>query len=260
MIVAGLQIDIVWEDRQANFERIAPQIRAAAQAGAQLVVLPEMFACGFSLQAAFAEPPDGPSTQFLRDEARAHGIWLAGSIPERVGDRPTNTLVLVAPDGIVHRYRKIHPFTFAGEHHHYAAGSEFVTVDVYGVRCTLFICYDLRFADEFWATALRTDCYLVVANWPDRRRMHWSTLLRARAIENQAYVVGINRVGQGGGLEYTGDSAIHDPWGETLASAAGQPTILLANIDPKVVTQARERFPVLPDRRSPSAIVPPTTR
>jgi predicted amidohydrolase len=163
--------------------------------------------------------------------------------------------VLAAPDGTVHRYAKIHPFTYAGEHERYAAGDRHVTVDVEGVRVSLFVCYDLRFAEEFWALARTTDCYLVVANWPESRREHWRVLLRARAIENQAYVVGVNRVGTGGKLEYVGDSRIIGPMGKVLADAppvAGKASeaILAADIDPARVTETRESFPFLADRRS----------
>ncbi len=252
MKVAGLQTDIVWEDPPSNFARVRPQIAAAATAGARLVVLPEMFGCGFSMDtAAIQEPIDGPSTEFLRDAAREHDVWVAGSVPELAPNaaRPHNTLVLADPSGSLTRYRKIHPFTFAGEHEHYDAGQHHVTVAIDGVRCTLFICYDLRFADEFWVTARDTDCYVVIANWPKKRREHWTTLLRARAIENQAYVVGVNRVGSGGALEYSGDSCIYDPWGEALASAAKVETTLLAEVDAQVVADARAKFPVLADRR-----------
>lgn len=252
MRVAAIQSDIAWEDPTASFERLRPWLAAAAAAGARLAVLPEMFACGFSMETArVCEPVGGRSAAFLEEQARTHGIWVCGSIPELPDGerRPYNTLVLAGPAGQVHRYRKIHPFTFAREHEHYAAGREHVTVDVEGVRCSLFVCYDLRFADEFWARAEETDAYLVVANWPERRRHHWTALLQARAIENQAYVIGVNRVGRGGGLDYTGDSRILDPWGEVLAAGAGGETMLLAEVDPAVVRDAREKFPFLRDRR-----------
>ena len=251
MKVAGIQSDIVWEDPAANFDALRPWVAAAKAAGASLVVLPEMYACGFSMNAeAIAETPGGPSTAFLRHMAAEHGVWITGSVPERQADgRPKNTLIVAAPDGTLTRYAKIHPFTFAGEHEHYDAGSEFVSLTIEGVRVTLFICYDLRFADEFWATANDTDCYVVVANWPKKRREHWTTLLRARSIENQAYVVGINRVGVGGALEYSGDSRIFDPWGEPIAAAAMKGTMLLADVEPQVVAEARTKFPVLKDRR-----------
>ena len=252
MRVAGVQHDIVWEDPTANFAHLAPMITAAASDGADLVVLTEMFSTGFSMTTdRVAEPVDGPSTRFLVEQATAHGIWVCGSLPERPAGQelPYNQLVLAAPDGVVHRYAKIHPFTYAREHEQYAPGREFVTVDIGGVRTTLFVCYDLRFADEFWACATETDCYVVVANWPEARRDHWRALLRARAIENQAYVVGVNRVGRGGSLDYVGDSTIIDPLGVVLAEATGTEAVVTADVDAAVVAEVRARFPFLTDRR-----------
>jgi len=252
MRVAAVQHDIVWEDPPANFARLAPMIERAAASGARLIVLTEMCTTGFSMDTQrTAEPVDGPSTRFLAEQACAHGVWVCGSVPERGAghERPANCLVLAGPDGTLHRYRKIHPFTYSGEHEHYAAGDRLVTVTVEGVRLSLFVCYDLRFADEFWAEAPGTDCYVVVANWPAARRAHWQALLVARAIENQAYVVGVNRVGEGGGLHYAGDSRIVDPLGEVLAAGAGGETILLADVDPAVVAETRKRYPFLADRR-----------
>ena len=215
MRVAAVQHDVAWEDRAATLARLEPQLQAAAGAGARLVVLTEMFPTGFSMEPErTAEPEGGPS-----------------------------------PDGELEHYDKIHPFTYSGEHEHYAAGTRRVTFAVEGVRVTPFVCYDLRFADEFWAMAEGTDCYVVVANWPAARRAHWQALLVARAIENQAYVVGVNRVGEGGGLHYAGDSRIVDPLGEVLAAGAGGETILLADVDPTVVAETRKRYPFLADRR-----------
>ncbi|MGZ8761969.1 MAG: nitrilase-related carbon-nitrogen hydrolase [Acidimicrobiia bacterium] len=251
MQVAVIQHDIVWEDPVANFARLAPMIAAAA-ADADLVVLTEMYSTGFSMDTGqIAEPPDGPSARFLADQSREHGAWVCGSVPEREegSDRPANCLVLAGPGGEVHRYRKIHPFSFGSEHEHYTAGTERVTVTVEGVRLSLFVCYDLRFADEFWALADDTDAYLVVANWPAGRRDHWRILLRARAIENQAYVIAANRVGSGGGLEYAGDSMIVGPFGETVAFAGSGETTITGDVDRAVVEATRTRYPFLTDRR-----------
>ena len=251
MKIAALQFDMAWENPEANFPRLETWISGAAELGARLVVLPEMFACGFSMNTARIADVNGPSTRFLVETAAKHRLWLAGSLPEKEpqAERPTNTLVLAGPDGQIHRYHKIHPFTYADEHLHYEAGTDFVQVEIEGLRVTLFICYDLRFADEFWATAEQTDAYVVVANWPETRRHHWTTLLAARAIENQAWVVGVNRVGQGGKLTYTGDSRIIDPLGRVVAAAADQETLLLADVDPGRVREVRKQLPFLQDRR-----------
>jgi predicted amidohydrolase len=254
--VAAVQHDIVWHDREANFEHLAPKVAGAAASGARLVLLTETFSTGFSFDTpGIAEPQGGPSSQFLASMAAAHDVWVGGSCPEVRPDapdddqRPSNVFVLAAPDGTQHRYRKIHPFSHADEERYVRAGTEFVTVDVDGLRCSLFVCYDLRFADEFWALAADTDAYLVVANWPAKRRLHWSSLLRARAIENQAYVVGVNRVGSGGGLAYSGDSAVIDPLGEILATGAGVETVLHADLQATHVASTRDHFRFLQDRR-----------
>ena len=181
-----------------------------------------------------------------------------------------NTFVLAAPDGSTYSYAKIHPFTYGGEGEHYEGGSSLTQVQVEDIRVSLSVCYDLRFPYVFWPLAETTDLYLIPANWPAKRRHHWQSLLVARAIENQAYVAGINRVGTGGGIHYSGDSAIISPLGETICSAspplaqtdpastpettstppaeAGE-TILYAEINPEEVAAVRSRFPFIQDRR-----------
>ncbi len=252
MKVAAIQHDIVWEDPDANFAHLAPLIADAAAQGARLAVLSEMYSTGFSMASdRIAEPAGGPSSEFLAEQATMHGLWVCGSLPEQAPGavRPSNCLVLAGPDGTILRYRKIHPFSFAGEHHHYEAGDKHVTVIVEGVRLSLFVCYDLRFADEFWSLAGDTDCYIVVANWPAMRREHWNTLVRARAIENQAYVVAVNRVGSGDGLDYAGDSAIIGPFGDEVVVGDDRERVLVGEVDPAVVSDIRARFPFLVDRR-----------
>ncbi|MGI8936748.1 MAG: nitrilase-related carbon-nitrogen hydrolase [Iamia sp.] len=254
--IAAVQHDVVWGDRQANFARLTPMVAAAAGAGAGLVVLAETFSTGYAVEDPdLGEPEGGPSATFLAEQAAEHGVWVGGSCPEVPADapdddrRPFNSFVLAGPDGTTHRYRKVHPFTYAGEEKWFRAGTELVTVDIGGLRVSPFVCYDLRFADEMWQLAADTDVYLFPANWPESRRTHWEVLLRARAIENQAYVVGVNRVGEGGGLAYSGDSRIVDPSGELLATAAMGETILLADVSAARVAEVRDRFRFLPDRR-----------
>jgi predicted amidohydrolase len=252
MRIAAVQHDIVWEDRDANFERLAPQVGRAVGAGAELVLLTETFSTGFSMTPGIGEAEGGPSARFLAGQAAEHGVWMAGTCPEiaRGEELPYNSFVLAGPDGTIHRYRKLHPFTHAGEHERFRAGEKPVTVEVGGLRITPFVCYDLRFADVFWKAAPETDVYLVPANWPSPRRQHWQTLLQARAIENQAYVVGCNRVGTAGdGTEHAGDSRIVSPMGELLATAAAVETVVVADVDPAEVAATRDRLRFLPDRR-----------
>ena len=254
MKVAAVQHEIVWENPEATRAHIAPLVAAAAAGGARLIVLTEMFATGFSMRPErIAEPEGGPNEQFLLDQARLHDAFVIGSIAQRGADgRHRNNAVVAAPDGAVHRYAKIHPFSYAREHLHYAAGEHPLTLDIDDLRVSVFVCYDLRFADEFWLLAESTDLYVVPANWPAPRREHWRALLRARAIENQAYVVGVNRVGSAAtadGLDYAGDSAIIDPLGRVLTEASVGETVLFADVDAQVVKQIREELPFLPDRR-----------
>lgn len=255
MRVAGLQCDLAWEDPHANRARLRPRIEEAARAGAGLVVLPEMWPSGFSMATErIAEEEGGPSERFLADAARATGAAVGGSVAQRPanGARPRNVFVLALADGTVRRYAKIHPFSYGGEPRHYDAGDEAVTADVAGVRVTPLVCYDLRFPELFAALAARTDLFLVVASWPAARQEHWTALLTARAIETQAYVLGVNRVGSGGGLDYRGGSRLVSPLGATLdgdALADGQERVVAGDVDPAEVAAVRARFPFLADRR-----------
>ena len=255
--VAAIQHDTVWNDPTANFAHLAPMIAGAVAQGAGLVMLTETFSTGFGFadDGFLVEPEGGPSSQYLSQQAACYGVWVGGSCPEVSADaapddrRPSNCFVLAGPDGTQHRYRKIHPFSHAGEEQFVRAGTDLVTVEVAGFRVSMFVCYDLRFADEFWQLAAETDMYLVPANWPEKRREHWMALLRARAIENQAYVVGVNRVGEGGGLSYSGDSRIIDPLGVELATASRGESVLIADLSTEHVAATRSHFKFLQDRR-----------
>ncbi len=250
MKVGLVQFDIAWEDAAENHRRVAKRLEEAAGLGARLAILPEMFCTGFSMDAArIAQSPGGSTEAFLKRQASALGLWVIGSIAEAGEPAPRNTALIVSPDGGVQRYSKIHPFTYAGEHRHYAPGDRIVTVEIDGVRVTPFICYDLRFPEPFRVAAAGTDLFVVVANWPEPRREHWRTLLRARAIENQAFVAGVNRVGDGGKLHYAGDSALIDPLGEAIAEAGDEEAVLVGEIEVERVRRGREHFPVLADVR-----------
>ncbi len=257
MHVLGLQADIVWEDPAANRGAFRVRIRAAAaRAPGGLIVLPELWPTGFSMHAErVAEPPGGPSERFLVEMAAETGCALGGSVAQRrAGDdgwaRPRNVFLLATREGDVHRYAKIHPFTHGGEDRHYEAGEALVTIRLGGVRITPLICYDLRFAEVFTARAEQTDLFVVTASWPAVRAAHWRALLIARAIEAQCYVLGVNRVGTGGGLVYEGGSLFVSPEGEVLhAPAPGEEGVVEGEVDPGVVAQIRAGLPFLSDRR-----------
>lgn len=251
MKVAAIQHDINWEDAAATRDHVTPMIAKAVADDARLIVLPEMFATGFSMRPErIAEDEGGPTEQFLLDRAAEHDTTLIASIAQRGADgRFRNNAVIAGPDGLRGRYPKIHPFSYAGEHERYAAGDSYVTVEVDGLRVSVFICYDLRFADEFWVRALDTDVYVVPANWPAPRHEHWRALLVARAIENQAYVIGVNRVGTAKNLRYDGGSTVIDPLGVRLVEGGPDNVVVTAEVTSDVVTQVRADFPFLSDRR-----------
>ncbi|MGI8678775.1 MAG: carbon-nitrogen family hydrolase [Jatrophihabitans sp.] len=252
MKVAAIQHDIVWENPDATRAEVAPMIDEAAAQGARLVVLPEMFATGFSMRPErVAEDEGGATEQFLLDHAARHDLTMIASIAQRGSDGAfRNNAVVAHPNGETQRYAKIHPFSYAGEHERYAPGDRHLTVDIDGLRVSVFVCYDLRFADEFWPLAGDTDLYVVPANWPAARHEHWRLLLRARAVENQAYVIGVNRVGQAGDLPHAGGSAIVDPLGTVLFEGDDAARVLLADVDPQMVRDVRTNFPFLADRRA----------
>jgi predicted amidohydrolase len=255
MKVAAIQHDIVWEDAAATCRHLDPMIAGAAASGARLIVLTEMFSTGFTMAPdRVAEPMEGPSSAWLHEQATRYGAWMCASIPtiDPTKSRPVNRLFLFAPDGSAHHYDKIHPFSYGGEDEHYEAGTQFLTVDIEGLKASFFVCYDLRFADEFWQLAPVTDCYVVPASWPEARRLPWQSLLQSRAIENQAYVIGVNRVGSDPTANYAGDSRIVDPLGELLATGAKTEAVLIAEVDPAVVAAARARYRFGQDRRTAS--------
>lgn len=250
MKVALVQMDIAWEDVAENHRRAHRRLEEGKRGGARLALLPEMFSTGFSMDSGrIAQPAGGASETFLRETARELGLWILASVPESGEPRPRNMATLAGPDGSAVRYAKIHPFTFGGENRVYTGGDRIVTADAEGTRVTPFVCYDLRFPEPFRLAAEETDLFAVVANWPEARRDAWRTLLRARAIENLCYVAGVNRVGEGGGLRYAGDSAVVSPWGEILAEGSEAEQVLIADVDPDAVRDARAMFPALADRR-----------
>lgn len=258
MQIIACQLDIAWEDKPRNFERVRELLSGVAIDEGALVVLPEMFSTGFSMNVrAIAEPSDGPTVRFVSKLASDRRCWVvAGAVSMADNDRGRNEALVVGPDGTLRgRYVKIHPFTYGGETGHYSAGRDILVLDVGGVRAAPFICYDLRFPEVFRRAVRKghplaaqgAQLLVVIANWPEARDEHWTALLRARAIENQAFVVGVNRVGHDPKLSYVGHSAIIDPRGKALASAGQSAEVISARLDFSDLLEYRRSFPAIYD-------------
>ena len=195
---------------------------------------------------------DGPEVGAFKAACIENRVWGCFSIMElNPGGNPWNTGIVIDDQGELRLYyRKLHPFSLAGEHEHYEAGTALLTADVDGVRVTPTICYDLRFPEIYRAAADRTDLFVVIASWPDRRSFAWRTLLAARAIDCQAWVLGVNRVGSDPfGVPHRGDSSLLDPLGETVASLAWEEGAVAGEVDAGRARELRRRLPFLADRR-----------
>ncbi|MEX0678785.1 MAG: carbon-nitrogen family hydrolase [Pirellulales bacterium] len=253
MQIVACQLDIAWEDKPANHERVRAMLETAAVKPGALVALPEMFATGFSMHVeTIAEPEDGPTHAFLGELARELKSFVAAGVVTRARDgRGRNEAVVFAPDGgQLARYSKMYPFSLAGETKHYEAGAGVTIFPWHDFSVAPFVCYDLRFPEVFrHAVRAGAELMVVIANWPLARDAHWLALLRARAIENQCYVVGVNRAGDDPHVHYGGHSLVVGPRGETVAEAGDGPEVLAAEIELAPLVEYRRQFPALADMR-----------
>ncbi|MFI6941447.1 carbon-nitrogen family hydrolase [Streptomyces sp. NPDC050418] len=250
-----IQIDVN-PDEPVNSRRERAASLVRAEAGADLVVLPELWPTGafaYELFADEAEPLDGPTYTVMAKAARDAGVWLhAGSVVERAADGTLyNTALILSPDGgLAATYRKIHRFGFdKGEAVLMGAGTEPVTVALPETTLGITTCYDLRFP-ELYRTLVDhgAETLIVSAGWPERRRAHWTLLAQARAVENQSYVLAVATAGTHAGVEQAGHSTVVDPWGEVLAEAGSGEEVLRVEFDPAKTAATREQFPALKDR------------
>ncbi|MBK7599048.1 MAG: carbon-nitrogen family hydrolase [Acidobacteria bacterium] len=253
MKVCALQFDIVWENKRPNHDKVRWMLDHARPEKGSLVVLPEMFATGFSMNVAAIHDSDTLEThEFMSHLAADYRVYLNGGVVVRdISGRGRNDSVLFDPRGNeIARYSKIQPFSIAGETNHYVAGNDVVVTDCGEFKLEPFICYDLRFPELFRSAAARgANLFTVIANWPVARVDHWITLLRARAIENQAFVVGVNRCGNDPELKYPGRSMIIDPRGVVLEDAADLENYIFSTLDLDQLLEYRNNFPILSDIR-----------
>jgi predicted amidohydrolase len=253
LTVTLVQTDLHWEDPAGNRRELGEKIRSLSQK-TEIVVLPEMFTTGFSMEAArLAEPMDGASVAWMREIAAEKKIILTGSLIIKEGGHNYNRLVWMLPNGQYGCYDKRHRFAYGGEGEQYTPGVKRLIASVKGWKINLQVCYDLRF--PVWARNSldeqgqpEYDVLVYVANWPEPRIQAWKTLLTARAIENQCYVIGVNRTGKdGSGHQYTGDSMVIDPLGEVIYHKAGQEDTPTIALDKARLEEVRGKLPFLGD-------------
>lgn len=246
MEIALLQTDIAWGDKKVNLEQVEQLMNQ--HLGAQLYVLPEMFATGFMVgEGVVVEPAVGDVHRWMVQTATQKECAIAGSVAVEVDGRRHNRFYFVTPDGVTWHYDKHHLFTYAGEDRLYTKGEDRVVVRYGGMRFLLQVCYDLRFP-VFSRNRGDYDVAIYVANWPTARLFAWQTLLRARAIENQCFVLGVNRVGNDPANAYSGGTVALDPQGQTLAECrANEVDVARATLSLEALEQLRRSFPVMRD-------------
>lgn len=262
LTITTIQTNLIWEDKEANLRQLEEKINAIEER-TEIVVLPEMFSTGFTMQPQlFAEEMparagsdgDGETVEWMKTIAAEKRIILTGSIIIKEDDKFYNRLIWMLPNGTFGYYDKRHLFAYAGEDQHYAAGNKRLIASVKGWKINLQVCYDLRF--PVWARQQHMgeqltpeyDVLIYVANWPERRSHAWKTLLCARAIENQCYVVGVNRVGTDGkNINHSGNSLIIDPLGEVLYHKADEEDIFTITLERERLDEVRMKFPFWKD-------------
>jgi len=242
---------LFWENKTANLANLAKKIMSM-ESYTEIIVLPEMFSTGFSMQPEiYAESMDGPTIDWMRNLAATKKAIITGSLIIKEEEKFYNRLIWMLPNGALGYYDKRHLFAYAGEDKHYTAGNKRLIASVKGWKINLQICYDLRFpvwARQLKGEAAEYDVLLYVANWPEKRNHAWKTLLTARAIENQCVTIGVNRVGlDGNNVSHSGDSLIVGPLGEVLYHCAYEEDIFTITLQKEEIINARSKFPFWKD-------------
>lgn len=245
LTITIIQPNLAWENKKANLEMLSQKIESI-QEKTEVVILPEMFSTGFSMKPELlAEKMDGETIEWMKKITSSKKIILTGSVIIEDEGKYFNRLIWMLPNGDYGFYDKRHLFAYADEHNHYSAGSKRLIAQVKGWKINLQVCYDLRF--PVWGrqqSEAEFDVLIYVANWPERRSIAWKTLLQARAIENQCYVVGVNRVGEDGNKIYhSGDSMIIDPLGEILYQKSNEEDVFTFSLQKEKLAMVREKFP-----------------
>ena len=250
MKVGLIQYNPIWEDKKANQRKLEGFLKNRAK-DTSLLIFPEMSLTGFTMSSQkYAEDLNGETTHFFQTLARKHGCHVIAGLIESATPLPFNSLIHVLPNGTVStKYRKMHTIPVYDENIHYQNGAAPAFTSIGDFTYGLSICFDLRFP-ELYRSYLdqNVTAFINIANWPAVRSYHWESLLRARAIENQCYVIGVNRVGEGNGITYRGGSVVFDPLGEQLCHCSDKEGLFNTELEIDLVTETRRSFPVLDSR------------
>jgi omega-amidase len=251
LTISLIQTDLHWENKESNLQMFEEKILSIKESP-HIIVLPEMFSTGFSMKPeALAETMDDATVEWMKKISREKKCIVTGSVIIKEEEHYYNRLIWMLPNGQFGKYDKRHRFAYAGEHEHYTAGNKRLIASVNGWKVNLLVCYDLRF--PVWSRqqsneAPEFDLMIYVANWPERRSTAWKTLLKARAIENQSYVVGVNRIGKDGNdINHSGDSMVIDPLGEILYHQTNSEDIHTITLQPDHLQEVRTKFPFWKD-------------
>ena len=242
MKVAVFQYDIRWEDQEYNKKRITAMLDKEDMSKVDWLIFPETTLTGFSMNLKETLLSD-EDIKFFSDLCKKRSCYITFG---GVVDKQNRSITMDKNGKVVCDYMKIHQF--AEERNYYVAGKTVKYFSIDGIKIMPTVCYDLRFSNIYWDNALSSDVFLVIANWPEARREHWMTLLRARAIENQTYVIGVNRTGKSPEISYSGDSMVFDPFGKELLNCGSREVVSFVELSKDLPTKVRQGFPVLNDR------------
>lgn len=251
MKIALFQMNIKWEDKETNFAKIENAVNNAVKQGVKVLFLPEMTFTGFSMNIKVTAESDSYTVERMRYICKRYGLAIGFGWTEKCGDKAKNCYTVIDKYGKeLATYVKIHPFSYAGEDNYFIKGDKIITFDIDDVTFSCAICYDVRFPELFQAISKNESVKAIVipANWPAKRAEHWKTLVKARAIENQTYIIAVNCVGEVGNVYYTGDSCVVNPDGEIQITAKDKEQLVCTALDYDVES-LRNEFPVKKDRQ-----------
>jgi omega-amidase len=250
LVIGIAQIDIAWEDFIINMKKIESFIKKASENKVELILFPEMSLTGFTMNINMLSVGEDQIINWIKETAIRNNINIGLGYAVKGDEKGMNKYVIMSKDGeTLVSYTKIHPFSYGGENHKYYSGNEICICKISEFKITPFICYDLRFPEIFQIASKNAEIITVAASWPKAREEHWITLLRARAIENQCYVIGINRIGLGDGLLYNGASIFVNPNGDILNEINSEETLIIRNLEIKEIQEVKDIFDIKNDRR-----------